>query len=169
MARVAGQWSVAVLLMLGMAGIARPACAQTPIVAVAVVQPGVAVLGTRTLDFGNVFPGVDKTIGIGSGTAGLYRIDGADNAPVSLSFTLPSNLVRTAGGNLLPISSWTALHNEENDPSSGVNFTPSAASTGIILGLVGRRWVFIGATVSPAVNQLQGTYSAVATLSVVYM
>jgi len=164
-----GHWCGALLVLGLTAGISDPAWAQTPIVTVAVVQPGVAVLGTRTLDFGNVFPGVDKTIGVGSGTAGLYRIDGADNAPVSLSFTLPANLVRTVGGNLLPISAWTALHNEENDPGTGVNFTPSAAATGVILGLVGRRWVFVGATVSPAVNQLQGAYSAVATLTVVYM
>lgn len=141
--------------------------ASTPVSAR--VFQALSLSNTRALAFQSVFPGVDKTIPVTATTAGRYRVNGEPNSNVSMTFTLPVDLVRNTGGNLLPISSWTGHHNTANNPTTGVAFTPSAAPTSAQLSNIGRRWVFIGATVSPAPNQRQGNYRAVATLTVAYL
>ena len=166
----AGRWWTTAFTVLGsVAGVVRPASGQAAsLSATARVLQQITVLGNRNLGFANVFPGVNKTIPVTSGTSGRYRVDGANNASVLMTFTLPANLVR-AGGALLPINGWTGHHNTANNATGGTNFVPSALPTPMILSGTGRRWVFIGATVTPAANQQSGAYTATATLTVVYM
>ena len=44
----------------------------------------------RALDFGDVFPGVSKSIATSAATSGQWQIGGAANAEVQMTFTLPS-------------------------------------------------------------------------------
>lgn len=126
----------------------------------------ITVVGDRNLTFGNVFPGLAKTIPVTGGNAGRYQVTGQNNANISLTFTLPANLVN--GANLLPINTWVGRHNTISNPATGVAFTPSGAPTNTALSALGIRWVYIAATVSPAANQAPGGYLAVATLTVAY-
>src|SRR2546430_13734890 len=67
------------------------------ITATASVQSPIAVAGVQNLAFGNVFPGVAKTVAYSDATnAGRFDVTGQASTPVTYSFTLPANL--TTGG-----------------------------------------------------------------------
>jgi hypothetical protein len=133
--------------------------------ALANVQQPINVVGAVDLDFGNVFPGVDKTVDVTGLTAGRFDVAGQASAPVYISFVLPANL--TGPGNLA-INTWTGHHNTANAPSGGTNFTPSAAITNSTLSGTGALFVFVGATVSPATNQPSGAYGGTVQMTVTY-
>lgn len=132
--------------------------------ALANVQQPINVVGAVDLDFGNVFPGVNKTVGVAAATAGRFDVSGQASAPVLISFVLPANL--TGPGNLA-IGTWTGNHNTTNAPT-GTNFTPSAATTNSAFSGTGNLFVFVGATVSPATNQPAGAYSGTVQMTVTY-
>ncbi len=134
--------------------------------ALANVQQPINVAGAVDLDFGNVFPGVNKTIGVAAATAGRFDVTGQGAAPVLISFVLPANL--TSGANNLPIGTWTGHHNTVNAPAGGTNFTPSAATTNSAFSAGGNLFVFVGASVTPASNQAAGGYSGTVQMTVTY-
>jgi hypothetical protein len=144
-----------------------PAVAQSAnINAVANVFQAITVTGAQTLDFGNVFPGVNKTIPVTAGTAGRFDLTGQGSAPVQLTFTLPINL--TSSGNNLPIGTWTGCTNPTNTTASCTGFTPSGTATASAFGAPGNLFVFVGATVSPGAGQAAGTYTGTVTLTANY-
>ena len=166
---ISGRRLGAVVSLLGVAaGPTQSAWAQGANTTVlANVLQGIVVTPTQHLTFGNVFPGVDKTISAeAGGLEGRFQVTGQANSNVSLIFTLPTDLV--SGANLLPVGSWTGRHHVNPVAAPGVVFIPSGAATTTQLSALGQRFVFIGATVSPAANQPAGIYSAVITLSVAY-
>lgn len=131
------------------------------------VFQAITVSGTQTLAFGNVFPGVNKTIPPTAGANnGRFVVSGQANASISFTFTLPANLVN--GTNLLPVGTWTGRHNNVNNAGSGTAITPSSTAVTTVLSATGFRYIFIGGTVSPAANQAAGFYTAPATLTVAY-
>src|ERR1041385_7542421 len=72
--------------------------------ATATVQSPITVTGAQNLTFGNVFPGVVKTVAYSDATtAGQFGVPGQASTPVTYSFSLPANL--TSAGNNLPIGS----------------------------------------------------------------
>ena len=132
----------------------------------ATVLQAIALSPIQDLTFGNVFPGVSKTIPSQSGNGGRFQATGQPNANISLTLTLPANLV--SGANLLPVGSWTGRHNTTlTGAGSAPTFTPSAG-VNTTFSATGFRYVFLGGTVTPAANQAAGFYSAVATLTVAY-
>ncbi|MGE0354162.1 MAG: DUF4402 domain-containing protein [Gemmatimonadales bacterium] len=154
--------------LLGLALMATTVQAQTnnaTITATAVVQSPINVTGFAPLDFGNVFPGVNKTVAVTDATAGRFDVTGANSAPVFMTFALPTDLA--SGGNLLPIGTWTGNWNTTASPT-GTGFTPSAGTTGATLSGTGLLFVYVGATVSPAVAQPAGTYNGSVQLTVTY-
>ncbi|HXE58367.1 MAG TPA: DUF4402 domain-containing protein [Gemmatimonadales bacterium] len=136
------------------------------ITATANVLTPLTVVGAQNLSFGNVFPGLNKTVAVTDAGAGRFDVAGQANANVSLSFVLPSNL-SDGSGNLLPIGSWTGEHNTTGT-ATGANFTPSAGATNTTLSGTGNLYVFIGGQVTPAVNQPAGLYSGSVQMTVVY-
>lgn len=122
------------------------------------------------LDFGNVFPGVDKSVAIADATAGEWYVTGATSAEVDMSFTLPANL-SDGGGNNLPIAFGASdgAYDAGNNKGSSTAFDPAAGATANLSGdPTGELWVWIGGTVQPAVNQPQGLYTGTITLTVNY-
>ena len=160
-------------VVLGLAAVATfgAASAQAQsqtgsVTASAVVQQPINVVGAVNLAFGNVFPGVAKTIAVTGATAGRFDVTGQASTPVLISFVLPANL--TSGANNLPIGTWTGHHNTANAPTGGTNFTPSAATTNSTFSGTGALFVFVGATVTPASNQVAGTYTGTVQMTVTY-
>lgn len=144
-----------------------PAAAQTASATVtAEVQRPLTVTKTTDLDFQEVFPGVNKVVAVADATAGSFHIYGQDNAQVQMTFLLPTTL--QSGANMLPIDTWTAIHNTTNSAAAGTTFTPSSTATTVSLSGTGNLYVFIGATVKPIATQVAGTYTGNATLTVVY-
>jgi spore coat protein U-like protein len=157
-------------LSVGMCAVlASPAAAQTQtatINASATVMQPINVVGAVNLAFGNVFPGVARTIAVSDAGAGRFDVTGQPSAPVLVSFVLPSNLV--SGPNNLPIGSWTGHQNTVNNPSTGTNFTPSTGTSAATFSGIGQLFVFVGATVTPTTNQAAGVYTGAIQITVTY-
>jgi hypothetical protein len=131
----------------------------------AAVQQPITVTAGNALAFGNVFPGVASTVAVSSASAGTFSVAGQASAGVLMTFVLPTNL--TSGGNNLPIGTWTGDWNTTNAPT-GTSFTPSASNTAATLSGTGAMYVFLGATVTPAVNQVAGSYAGTVSMTVIY-
>lgn len=153
----------AVTLSLGTASLhAQSATIQ----ATATVLSAITVTGTN-LAFGNVTPGVNKTILITDAGAGQFTVTKAAATSVALTFTLPTNLV--SGGNNLPIGTWTGgWNNTANNATGATAFTPSAAATTVPSGGA-NLWVWVGGTVSPAAAQVAGAYAGNVVMQVIYL
>jgi hypothetical protein len=149
--------------------LAATASAQSASInATAAVLLPVTVTGVRDLSFGDVYPGLNKTITVTAATSGEFSLSGQPGAQVQFSFVLPTNLTNAA--NTLPIGTWTGYHNQTNDASAGgQSFTPSASPTAAALAPVsGQLFVFLGATVSPSSTQAAGAYSGQITMNAAY-
>lgn len=136
------------------------------VTATATVQTPINVLGAQQLSFGNVFPGVDKTVAATDlANAGRFDVTGQASASVTLSFGLPATL--SDGVNTLPIGSFTGIHALVNTQALGAAFTPSVGAT-TSLSAGGLLFVWIGAQVQPATNQAAGVYTGSIIMTVVY-
>jgi len=136
------------------------------ITATASVQTPINVVGAQQLNFGNVFPGVNKTVAATDLTnGGRFDVSGQASTPVTLSFTLPASL--SSGSNTMPIASYSAIHALLNTQVGGVAFSPAAGATTPLSG-TGALFVWVGAQVQPATNQAAGVYTGSITMTVVY-
>lgn len=148
------------------AGTAQAQSNNASITATASVQTPINVVGAQALAFGNVFPGVNKTIATSDlANAGRFDVTGQASAPVTMSFVLPGTL--SSGANTMPIDSYTAVHADNVSQTGGTSFNPAVGSSAT-LSLTGGLFVWVGARVVPATNQAQGAYTGSITLTVVY-
>jgi hypothetical protein len=161
--------TTAALLVVAMSGMTAAAQSNSgSITATAVVQSPLSVTPVNDLDFGAVFPGVNKTVAVTDAAAGRLDVVGAASTLVNISFTaLPTNL--TNGGNNLPIGTYTGLVNTGATctSASGTAFTPSSGTSATLNGS-GGLCVFVGATVSPPGNIVAGNYTGTITMQVLY-
>ena len=102
--------------------------------ATANVLTPLTVGGTNSdLAFGDVFPGVNKTVLFSDATAGYWDVSGYGGAEVSLAFTLPANLMNGATPMAIDFTGNTAgVHSADlgsGSQASATGFDPSAAST----------------------------------------
>lgn len=153
-------------LVASLAGRAEAQTQTATINASATVMQPINVVGAVNLAFGGVFPGVAKSIAVSAAGAGRFDVTGQPSAPVFVSFVLPANL--TSGANTLPIGTWTGHTNTVNNPTTGSNFTPSAALANATFSGTGQLFVFVGATVTPALNQAAGVYNGTIQITVTY-
>ena len=156
--------SVTVAALFSLATAAQAQSAN--INATAVVYQAMTVTGARALDFGNVFPGVAKSIAVAAATSGRFDLTGQASANVNLTFTLPTNL--TSGANNLPIGTWTGCHAATSNTTGCTTFTPSGSATASAFSGTGALFVWVGGTVTPAANQAAGTYNGTVTLTAAY-
>jgi hypothetical protein len=158
--------SAALAAALSLGAAAAEAQTSANIQATATVLSAVTVSGGNDLQFGNVTPGVNKTVAVADAGAGRFDVTKGANQGVTLAFTLPANL--TSGGNNLPIGTWTGGWNTTNTPAGATSFTPSAGGANTAVTAATTLFVFVGATVSPAAAQAAGSYSGTVTMSAVY-
>ncbi|HWB40571.1 MAG TPA: DUF4402 domain-containing protein [Gemmatimonadales bacterium] len=164
--RTATVLSAALAAAFSFGAVTAEAQTSANINATATVLSAVTVTGANDLQFGNVTPGVNKTVAIADAGAGRFDVVKAANQGVTLAFTLPANL--TAGANNLPIGTWTGGWNTANTPAGATAFTPSAGGSNTAATAGTTLFVFVGATVSPAAAQPAGSYSGTVTMSAVY-
>ncbi|MGH7585843.1 MAG: hypothetical protein ACREMH_06320 [Gemmatimonadales bacterium] len=158
--------ATAVALLAGLAGAAHAQSQTASITAQAIVQQPLNVTAGNNLDFGNVLPGVPKSVAATDAGAGTFRIQGQSSFEVALTYTLPTNLVDASLNNLL-IGTWSGLHNGTNSTAGATSFSPGGVANVDVYG-TGDIWVFLGATVTPGVNQVAGTYTGTVQLDVAY-
>src|SRR6266550_7088946 len=166
--RTISKLSLAVLaLVVSGATAARAQANNASILATANVQTPINVLGAQPLAFGNVFPGVNKTVGPDDLTnGGRFDVTGQGSAPVTLSFGLPATL-STGGGATMGIDNFQAIRASDAAQLVGAAFFSPGASNAATFGAAGTLFVWVGARVTPAVNQAAGLYTGTITLTVV--
>jgi spore coat protein U-like protein len=139
---------------------------QGTITASATVQTPLSVIELQDLAFGDVLPGVNKTVLPGDASAGRLSISGEAGKEVSVDFgTLPTALA--SSGSTMPITfgSGSAGYGQ----FSGVvdnTFDPASGTSQFLLG--GDLYLFLGGTVQPPASQAAGIYSADVTVTVNY-
>jgi Domain of unknown function (DUF4402) len=148
-------------------GVASANAQSSNINATATVLTAITITPTN-LAFGNVTPGVNKTIAITDAGTGKWAVVKAAASSVSLAFTLPATLAGPAASTM-PIGTWTGGYNNTADvPGSATTFTPSPTPTVVPTGGA-NLWVYVGATVSPGAAQTAGSYTGVVTMSIAYL
>ena len=165
--RIASKLSLAVLALVVFGAAAQAQTNNASITATANVQTPINVVGAQQLNFGNVFPGVNKTVLASDlSNAGRFDVSGQASAPVTLSFTLPATL--SSGGNTMPIDNYTGIRADDAAQTVGaVLFSPGASNPATLSG-AGALFVWVAARVTPATNQAQGTYTGSIQMTVVY-
>jgi hypothetical protein len=165
--RTVSKLSLAAFALMFCAAAVQAQVNNAGIQATATVQAPINVVGAQDLAFGSVFPGVNKTVGSNDLTnSGRFDVTGQASAPVTLSFTLPGALV--SGLNSMPIDNYGATRAEDGAQTVGaLLFSPGASNAATLSG-TGALFVWVGARVTPAVNQAAGLYTGDITLTVVY-
>ena len=180
----------AVTMMLGfaMTSEAQVQSSSDHIAGNATVVAQVAVSGTQPLEFGNVNPGVVKTIstagGVVAGTAGggpetegKFHVVKGPNTQLTLTWTLPAVLTKSIGGAAtMPITFAdyaTSKCGSVDVSGSLVPFTPGPAlpisSANFNAAFVATSFdVHLGGTVQPITAQTAGAYTANITLVATY-
>jgi len=165
--------AAAVVGLLVMSALARPAAAQTTATASITAKAqvsGVAPLtaaGVNDLDFGTVTAGTPKVPTSLATNAGRFNISGQPTTAVSVSFTLPTVLTGS-GGATIPIlfgPSDGLLWNPY--PTANTTFNPNSAF-GTSLDGSGNLVIGISGTVSPPALTTTGLYTGTITLTVSY-
>jgi hypothetical protein len=159
----------AALIVAGLLALAAPpaeAQESATIQALATVISSLSISGENNLQFGNVTPGVNKTVDKAEpGFAGEWYITGSPGSEITLDFTLPDSL-------LLVVDSTNGLRINFNntdasfdDGSGGGQLAPTGTldPNGLgteDLGGTGEMRVWIGGTVYPRISQTGGDYAA---------
>ncbi len=157
------------------AGFATSAMAQTnqdteTINANANVLVAMSVNGDRDLEFGDVSPGVNKTIDWNDETnGGIFSINAGAGASIEFSFTTPSELAHTDGTSSgLTISGWDGNWADANDTEEATNSVNFTGANNVTVPSTGDIFIFLGATVEPDNDQVAGSYTAEVTLTAEY-
>jgi hypothetical protein len=128
-----------------------------------IVQP------RRDLGIGIVLAGVPKSISrLDPANSGMYRVQGRRNSEITLTFTLPSQLV-SASGQTLPIefAAGDAGFSQDQDQGTSVPFDPHVPFT-VRLSPDGAAWVWLGGTARPDPSQAAGYYEEAVVLTAAY-
>lgn len=116
----------------------------------------------RSLSFGTLIAGQTRHVKPSDGTSAHFRVTTLLLA-LGLSFVLPDNLVNQHGDRM-PIS-FGAMDGEITSGGNAIVFNPHEASL-LKLGVLTTFNIFIGATISPPVNQAPGSYTGTIVLNV---
>jgi len=156
------------------AAAALPAAAQgntaTMNITATVYQP-ITVTKVRDLAFGNVFPGVTKTVPVTDGTnAGKVTVAGQKQANVQVRISVPASL--TGPGSAIPVT-WSGYVNTADDASSGgtllaITSGTFTTTTSLSAGTTGQLYLFIAGSITPDAQQAAGAYSATLSVDVTY-
>jgi len=135
-----------------------------------VLSPAV-VSGVEDLRFGDVIDGTQKTIPATNSNSGRFTIQGATNANVDISFTLPATLAGP-GGSTLAVDNWTGEHGNNAARGAGAAFTPLNGGTSLNTDLGATSGdvynVYVGARVTSAGGENPGAYTGQIDMTVSY-
>jgi hypothetical protein len=149
-----------VLLFCGIAVWAIPGEAQRPL----------TVQGTRSLTFGSLLAGVNKSVlRTDLINSGQLDISGPKSVSVLLTFTLPATMAGPAGATLpLSFGSSDGGWSPPQQIGTQTGFDPRVPYTAP-LDQNGKVSVFLGGTAKPTANQKAGSYTGTITLTVVVL
>jgi hypothetical protein len=146
---------------------ATPATASIP--AQAVVQTALTATTVRGLDFGATFGGIARTVLPTDVTSGEVTLTGGANAEVAVTFTtLPATLTGPGAPIPLTYGANAAAYNAAGTRAGATTFDPVSGKTTRLNNTTGLLSLYLGGTVTPAANQVAGTYNGTVNLSAAY-
>jgi len=161
------------LALVGLSGSARAQAtpATASIQATATVATALTATPVQNLDFGATFGGIARTVLPADATSGEFTLTGGADAEVSVTFpTPPASLTGPVGSTPIPIAFGAASggHNIAGTRAGATSFDPSVALVTRLDATTGNLSVYLGGTVSPAANQMAGSYANTINLSAAY-
>ena len=139
-----------------------------------VTADGLTISSTTPLNFGILIPGTPTTLNARtSANAGKFDIRGAQRAEFTLTLTLPSELRVGIGPLTMPVTfdGTSGCHAPRDNQNSCSTYDPSTVLTARIRNRTAPDntfFVWLGGTVTPAVGQSPGVYTAVISALVQY-
>ena len=127
------------------------------------------VVTLRNLAFGTITSGTTTSVSKTSASAAQWRFTGSFPVTGSFTLTLPTTL--TGPGTAIPITfaATDGQRSTTNNPATGSSFNPNATQTVGLVLFSRSEYVWLGASLSPPLNQTPGTYSATVVLTVAGM
>src|SRR5947207_12073996 len=125
--RIITRLTLAVTALVVTSTVVQAQTNNASITATATVQTPINVTAAQQLSFGNVFPGVNKTVNATDLTnAGRFDVTGQASTPVTLSFTLPATVL--SAGHPMPIVSHTGQYAGNNLQPGGQVFAAASGA-----------------------------------------
>jgi spore coat protein U-like protein len=175
--RLISRVSLGLALVAATTVVASTASAQASVSASATVASALQVF-TRDLDFGTVFPGVNKTVDFADAAAGRTsgRFNFAAEAGSTISLTwgaVPANLVGPGGATLAFAAPGLEGCSTTSAAAAGCSANYAFASGNITMpagaaGTQTNHYIFVRGTVAPTAAQAAGAYSATITVTAAY-
>lgn len=122
----------------------------------------------RDMSFGTILSGTTTTVSKTSANAAQWRIRGLLGIGGGFQLTLPTTLSGPGGSTLsVTFSASDATYRVgTNNPSGGTSFNPQNFVS-LVLVVLSDIYVWLGASVSPPINQPPGAYSGTVVLTTV--
>jgi hypothetical protein len=148
--------------------------------ATATVQTALTVVATQSLDFGNVYQGVPKSMGNDQDdSTAIFTITGQGGAGINIQLTLPEYISLADGSDRMTIvfgsnvaavdTSNTATPSTMAGGDGWINQNPYALPASAVIGSTGNNTkVYLGGKIIPSSNQKAGLYSGNIVISVSY-
>lgn len=122
------------------------------------------VVRMRDLSFGTILSGTTSSVSKTSANSAQWRFTGLFALGGSFVLTLPTTLTGPGTAIALTFSTTDGQRSTTNNPSTGTSFDPHVSQSVSVL-FNGTVYVWLGASVSPPINQQAGTYSATVVLT----
>jgi hypothetical protein len=122
------------------------------------------VVTMRNLAFGTILSGTTTSVSKTSANSAQWRFTGLFALGGSFVLTLPTTLAGPGTAIPLTFSTTDGQRSTTNNPLTGSAFNPHNSQSVAVL-FNGTVYVWLGASVSPPLNQTAGTYSATVVLT----
>jgi hypothetical protein len=138
----------------------------------------ITVTATQNLNFGEVYPGIPKSMGYNrDDSAGIFTITGEASAEINLDLVLPEYLSLPGGTDRMQVifdddcatvDTTTTTPSLVGSSDGWVNQNPRSLPAGAVIGSGGTTRLYLGGTVAPSPAQTAGSYTGDIILNVSY-
>ena len=128
-----------------------------------------SVAQRSNLAFGTIMSGTSTSIDPHAAGAMSFQISGLQGLSTAWYLTLPSVLTRTGGGATMTItfcSTCGVYRVNDSNPTGGTTFNPATGVSGVTLLTPSTVYVWIGAALSPPLQQSAGSYTGTIVLTI---
>jgi len=122
------------------------------------------VVRMRDLTFGTILSGTTSSVSKTSANSAQWRFTGLFALGGNFVLTLPTTMTGPGTAIALTFSTTDGQRSTTNNPTTGTSFNPHVSQSVSVL-FNGTVYVWLGASVSPPINQKAGTYTATVVLT----
>jgi hypothetical protein len=122
------------------------------------------VVRMRDLSFGTILSGTTSSVSKTSANSAQWRFTGLFVLGGNFVLTLPTTMTGPGAAIALTFSTTDGQRSTTNNPTTGTSFNPHVSQSVSVL-FNGTVYVWLGASVTPPINQKAGTYTATVVLT----